>query len=78
MITEKEAPRTRCCVTGCGDADPAMSSAMLRSMRFQVDRFCVGSKCMGWRWCEPLIDGPDSYQSEPGPKGYCGVAGMPE
>jgi hypothetical protein len=32
---------------------------------------------MGWRWTEYLYDGPDSYRSEPGPKGYCGLAGKP-
>ncbi len=36
---------------------------------------CIGSACMAWRWTEHLFDGPDSYVSEPGPKGYCGLAG---
>ena len=38
---------------------------------------CIGSECMAWRWTEPLTDGPDSYQSEPKPTGYCGRAGPP-
>ena len=38
---------------------------------------CMGSKCMAWRWCETMVNGPDSYISEPGPKGYCGLAGLP-
>ncbi len=38
---------------------------------------CIGSECIAWRWTEPLIDGPDSYQSEPKPTGYCGLAGPP-
>ena len=38
---------------------------------------CIGSGCMMWRWNEPLFDGPDSYVSEPGPEGYCGLAGSP-
>ena len=41
------------------------------------DQQCVGSMCMAWRFAEILVDGPDSYQSEPGPKGYCGLAGLP-
>jgi hypothetical protein len=32
---------------------------------------------MAWRWTEVLHDGPDSYLSEPGPTGYCGMAGKP-
>lgn len=39
---------------------------------------CVGSACMLWRWAEPLTDGPDSYLAEPGPLGFCGLAGKPE
>jgi hypothetical protein len=38
---------------------------------------CLGSDCMAWRWTQPMFDGPDSYISEPGPKGYCGLAGLP-
>ena len=38
---------------------------------------CIASGCMMWRWNEPLFDGPDSYISEPGPEGYCGLAGSP-
>ena len=39
--------------------------------------WCIGSNCMAWRWCETMVNGPDSYISEPGPKGYCGLAGLP-
>jgi len=38
---------------------------------------CLSSRCMAWRWTEVLVDGPDSYKSEPGPTGYCGLAGKP-
>lgn len=38
---------------------------------------CMASACMAWRFTEQLTDGPDSYQSEPGPTGYCGLAGKP-
>ena len=37
--------------------------------------YCLASLCMAWRWNEPMINGPDSYVSEPGPTGYCGLAG---
>jgi len=32
---------------------------------------------MGWRWTSEMFDGADSYRAEPGPKGYCGRAGLP-
>ncbi len=76
MHTEKEAQYKRCCVTGCGDFDPAMSPANVKSRRNVLPRYCIGSECMGWRWSEALVDGPDSYQAHPGPKGYCGRAGL--
>ncbi len=34
---------------------------------------CRGSACFLWEWDEPLFDGPDSYVSEPGPTGHCGL-----
>ena len=40
-------------------------------------RDCTGSDCMAWRWGQALIEGPDSYMSDPAPKGYCGLAGKP-
>jgi len=75
MYTEKEAQTRQCCVTGCGIPDPQYSPAKIQSMRGMVPHFCVGAACMGWRWSEPIFNGPDSYQSDPGPKGYCGRAG---
>ncbi len=36
---------------------------------------CIGSNCMAWRWTDKLTEGPDSYRAEPGPTGYCGLAG---
>ena len=35
---------------------------------------CIGSKCMWWQWTKPMINGLDSYVSEPGPTGFCGAA----
>ena len=77
MYTEKEALMKQCCVTGCGIPDQSYSPAKLQSLRGNVPHFCIGSACMGWRWMEHMFDGKDSYQSEPGPKGYCGAAGSP-
>ena len=66
LKTELEASVQGCCgPTTCGRRDSA------------GDRVCVSSACMAWRWAERMIDGPDSYVSEPAPKGYCGLAGLP-
>lgn len=35
---------------------------------------CEGSACFLWQWDEPMFDGPDSYVSEPGPTGHCGLS----
>jgi hypothetical protein len=64
-MTQAEAHQTHCCVEGCG------------SIEDDGRRYCETTMCMGWRWCEVLVKGPDSYISEPGPKGYCGLAGLP-
>ncbi len=36
---------------------------------------CEGSACMMWQWDEALMLNPpdDSYISEPGPTGHCGL-----
>lgn len=65
--TEREAQVVRCCgPVGCGEPDAN-----------DDDRYCIGARCMAWRFTEELFKGPDSYQSEPGPTGYCGLAGAP-
>jgi len=48
----------------------------------KVNPWCLGSKCMAWRWGDPgmnLPPMPDSYISEDlqGNRGYCGAAGRP-
>lgn len=63
-VTQVEAQMMLCCVEGCGIENDG-------------ERYCCTTHCMGWRWCEVLTKGPDSYLSEPGPKGYCGRAGLP-
>jgi hypothetical protein len=73
LRTEAEAKDMDCCVTTCGRTridNPHTLNAITR-------RVCIGSKCMGWRFVEALFDGPDSYQADPPPKGYCGRAGQP-
>lgn len=39
------------------------------------DNLCRGSGCMMWQWDVPLMLNPpeDSYLSEPGPTGHCGL-----
>lgn len=67
VTTEKEARGIVCCgPENCG-------------VFLEIDevRVCCGSQCMAWRWSETMVKGPDSYISEPGPKGYCGLAGKP-
>lgn len=76
LYTEEEAGGRRCCVPTCGIPDPTYSQAKIASLRGNVPHYCIGSHCMGWRWSEMLFDGKDSYQSKPGPKGYCGRAGL--
>lgn len=34
---------------------------------------CEGSDCMLWEWDEAMFEGQDSYISEPGPTGHCGL-----
>ncbi len=65
--TERQVEMVRCCgPEGCGEPDSNNN-----------DRYCIGAGCMAWRWTEAMFDGPDSYQAEPGPTGYCGLAGKP-
>lgn len=65
-VTEKDAGKLRCCgPEGCGTVED------------DGKRYCIGSGCMAWNWTEKMVNGPDSYISEPGPKGYCGLAGLP-
>ena len=61
LITEKEANKRVC---------PLVSSS-------GQPYVCEASNCMAWRWEIEMYAGPDSYMSEPGPKGYCGLAGKP-
>lgn len=38
---------------------------------------CTGSICMMWQFDEEMFDGPDSYVSDPGPLGHCGLTSKP-
>lgn len=74
ILTEKEAEETRCCgPEGCGRG----VSVKRNDAPTGAIHYCIGSECMGWRWTSEMFDGPDSYRAEPGPKGYCGLAGLP-
>ena len=63
MNTEKQARTKWCPLTVITESNPG--------------NHCIGSDCMLWRWEVALFDGPDSYVSEPGPRGFCGLAGKP-
>ena len=70
-VTEEQAKKVQCCgPQGCGFEHAAAAGG-------DGQRYCIGSRCMAWRWTEPMVDGPDSYQSEPKPVGFCGLAGFP-
>lgn len=41
---------------------------------------CLHEQCMAWRWADPAMDSEklaDSYRADDGPRGYCGLAGLP-
>jgi hypothetical protein len=69
-MTEKQASKKWCPMYRLSAGSPDTS-------RDNRTGTCIGSSCMAWRWTEPLVDGPNSYQSEPKPEGYCGLAGRP-
>lgn len=47
-----------------------------------LDRKCVGSMCMAWRWLDKFetkqVDGHTFTLPLPPRRGYCGLAGVPE
>lgn len=57
-LPEKEARQKIC---------PVMSAGKPKT-------YCIASECMLWEFDERMFDGPDSYISEPGPVGHCGMA----
>lgn len=57
-VTEKQARQKLCPVHSAG----------------RPDEKCSASDCMMWQFDVPMsIDAPDSYVSEPGPTGHCGL-----
>jgi hypothetical protein len=65
-VTQDQAKHMHCCgPQGCGRFDDATGY-----VAGQNRRYCIGSKCMAWRWEvreRPLA--PEKRQ------GYCGLAG---
>lgn len=57
-LPEKEARTKRCPIQSAG----------------KQTTNCCASDCMLWEFDEAMFDGPDSYVSEPGPTGHCGMA----
>jgi len=79
-MTEAEANLTRCCgPEGCGGNSAG-----------EPERYCVASRCMGWRWEQEanqpaLTNWAKGDMSGPAPEskrqsatfGFCGLAGEP-
>lgn len=42
-----------------------------------VDRTCIASRCMAWRWCEAENEETLERCGTVTPIGYCGLAGDP-
>jgi hypothetical protein len=41
---------------------------------------CLHARCMAWRWEDPGMDSrklPGSFRTDDGPRGYCGLGGIP-
>ena len=43
-----------------------------------VDRNCASTRCMAWRWYDPLVDPLTGKPDAKSRRGYCGLAGKPE
>jgi hypothetical protein len=64
IVTEKEAQGILCC------GPPCIAMEMARA----VDSFCLGSRCMAWRWSTTApVPNPGGTEGT----GYCGLAGNP-
>lgn len=61
-MTEEEAKGKKCC-------GAPMLAVLLRPHADEPSaQYCIGSKCMAWRW---------KYGDYAKPQGYCGLAGKP-
>lgn len=72
MIPEKEAREVLC----CGPLSIVMEISQ------SADSFCLGSRCMAWRWADGetawIPNTPGSvFPTGEGRRGYCGLAGNP-
>lgn len=85
-VTEREAEETRCCgPEGCGVVTNADRVRVADDAFVTVSiRWCIGAKCMAWRWGDSFWQAEDGRAySEPdeGRKhikpGFCGLAGKP-
>jgi len=65
-MTEEEMKTTHCCgPEGAGWLVPNSSPPV---------RYCLGSKCAGWRWIEVMMRDVSFNHTQ---QGYCGLAGKP-
>lgn len=71
-MTEDEAKTKACCgPEGCGEEMPptdVITAGHFVRHSGKEGRFCIGSRCMGWRWITGHLIDTD---------GYCGYAGKP-
>lgn len=76
MMTQEEARATRCCgPSGCGDQ--IYRKNLSDEVVGNIERVCIASACMGWRW--RMSTDLSTMRPEPHPngEGYCGLAGLP-
>jgi hypothetical protein len=63
LVTAGEAKETYCYRSRCSRE------------RTTHDIFCIGQKCMAWRWWD---EEPADAEGAPRRRGYCGLAGTPK
>lgn len=68
LVTENECTDIRC----CGSSDCGQSREITPGL--PKERFCIGSRCMAWRWFITSQHG-DRLHKGGSFIGYCGLAG---
>lgn len=72
-LTEKDAKAKWCPFARAQHPNAPTGGNRVIGPRGAEIMLCIGSACMAWQWDELMHDGPDSYISEPGPTGHCGL-----
>lgn len=74
MVKEGQAGKVRCC-------GPENTGALIGDANGDYHRYCIGSKCMAWRWVSQASMNNPTRQPGAGIQtikqevGYCGLAG---